>query len=163
MTDFVKHIADKIVGRDFFSREDSPLAGKKVVFTNGCFDVIHFGHVSCLAQARNMGDALVVGLNSDDSVRRLKGSERPVNSQNERAAVLAALTAVDFVTVFDEDTPENLIRIVKPDVLVKGGDYAIDEIAGADFVIQHGGRVSTIPFVEGFSSTSIIKKIRDNE
>ncbi len=131
--------------------------GKNVVFTNGCFDLIHVGHLDYLNKARRLGDKLVVGLNSDDSVRRLKGDKRPINGQNERAHMLAALQCVDAVVIFDEDTPEILISGICPDYLVKGGDYKIDEIVGR----QYAGNVTTIPFVEGFSTTSIIEKIKN--
>jgi rfaE bifunctional protein nucleotidyltransferase chain/domain len=134
-------------------------AGKRIVFTNGCFDILHFGHVSYLQAARNKGDILVVGINSDRSVRRLKGAKRPVVSQKQRAAVVAALEAVDYVVVFPEDTPERAIRALKPDVLVKGGDWKIGTIVGGRFVTENGGTVFSIKFVKGFSTTSLIKKI----
>lgn len=133
--------------------------GRKVVFTNGCFDILHRGHATYLAQARELGDLLVVGLNTDASVRRLKGPSRPVNSERDRAFLLAALSCVDFVILFDEDTPEQLIHQVQPDVLVKGGDYTLDNIVGADFVLQNGGAVTTIPFVDGYSTTLTLQKI----
>lgn len=160
MTDFLTHIRQKIVPRDYYARHREVLHRKKVVFTNGCFDILHTGHVTCLAKARQMGDLLVVGLNSDDSVRRLKGPERPINDEQSRALLLAALEAVDYVTIFEEDTPHGLICQVKPDILVKGGDYVLDNIVGADFVRQHGGQVCTIPLVEGFSTTSIIDHLK---
>lgn len=160
MTDFLTHIRQKIVPRDYYARHREVLHRKKIVFTNGCFDILHTGHVTCLAKARQMGDLLVVGLNSDDSVRRLKGAERPVNDEHSRALLLAALEAVAYVTIFEEDTPYNLICQVKPDILVKGGDYVLDNIVGADFVRQHGGQVCTIPLVEGFSTTSIIDHLK---
>lgn len=156
----ILNIEGKIVPRDFFGRNDFKRHGQKIVFTNGCFDVLHFGHVHYLLQAKKLGDILVIGLNSDDSVRRLKGPRRPINGENERALVLAALVCVDYVTLFEEDTPEELIKVVRPDVLVKGGDYTLDNIVGADFVTQNGGIVTTIPFVEGFSSTRIIEKLK---
>ena len=133
--------------------------GRKVVFTNGCFDILHRGHATYLAQARELGDLLVVGLNTDASVRRLKGPSRPVNNEHDRAFLLAALACVDFVILFDEDTPAELIRRVQPDVLVKGGDYTLDNIVGADFVLQNGGTVTTIPFVDGYSTTLTLQKI----
>ena len=160
MSDFQPNIEQKIVGRDFFNEHALKLHRQRMVFTNGCFDVLHFGHVRYLLEARKLGDILVVGLNSDDSVRRLKGPERPINGEKERAFVLAALNSVDYVVLFEEDTPENLIKIVRPDVLVKGGDYALDQIVGADFVMQNGGIVTTIPFVEGYSSTHIIEQLK---
>lgn len=134
--------------------------GAKIVFTNGCFDVLHAGHVQYLEAARNQGDILVVGLNSDASVRRLKGSERPVNTQDLRAIVLAGLSAVSYVCIFDEDTPFELIKIIQPDVLVKGGDWPIESIIGADLVLARGGQVKSLVFVDGLSSTNIINKIR---
>lgn len=136
-------------------------AGLVVVFTNGCFDIIHAGHVTYLSKARALGDCLVVGLNSDVSVKKLdKGPDRPVNNERARATVLSALACVDHVMLFDEDTPINLIRRIRPDVLVKGGDWALDAIVGADVVTSSGGKVLTIPFEEGFSTTSIIERIR---
>jgi D-beta-D-heptose 7-phosphate kinase/D-beta-D-heptose 1-phosphate adenosyltransferase len=159
MTDMNIHTEHKIVSQDFFEENALNLHPQKIVFTNGCFDVLHFGHVYYLQQARQLGDLLVVGLNSDASVKRLKGDSRPINGEKERAYVLAALAFVDYVVVFEEDTPEKIIKKVKPDVLVKGGDFEISNIVGADFVQQNGGIVTTIPFVEGFSSTQIIEKL----
>ena len=127
-----------------------------VVFTNGCFDVLHRGHITYLAAARDLGDCLVVGLNSDASVKRLKGENRPINNEKDRALLLAALSFVDYIIIFEEDTPKNLIEQVQPDILVKGGDYKIEDIVGADFVQSHGGEVLTIEFVDGYSSTKII-------
>lgn len=135
-------------------------SGRKVVFTNGCFDLLHVGHVRYLKEARAQGDMLVLGLNTDASVRRLKGPERPLQNEQARAEILAALEAVDFVTLFDEETPENLIHEVRPDVLVKGGDYTIDKIVGAPFVQSYGGEVKSLTFVDGFSTTSLIKKMQ---
>lgn len=134
---------------------------KKVVFTNGVFDLLHIGHITYMAKAAELGDKLVIGLNADSSVKRLKGESRPVNDQNNRAALLAALFFVDALIVFEEDTPRNLIATILPDILVKGADYTIDNIAGAKEVIANGGQVKTIDFVEGYSSTSIIQKIRN--
>lgn len=153
------NIEQKIVSRDFFVENALKLHRRKIVFTNGCFDVLHFGHVHYLLQAKELGDILVIGLNSDDSVRRLKGPTRPVNGEKERAFVLAALSCVDYVVLFGEDTPKELIETVRPDVLVKGGDYDITAIVGADFVQRNGGTVTTVPFVEGFSSTRIIEQL----
>lgn len=136
------------------------LSGKKVVFTNGCFDILHTGHVRYLAEARALGDVLVVGMNSDDSVRRLKGPSRPVNAQEGRALVLSSLKPVDLVVLFEEDTPEQLIFRLRPDLLVKGGDWAVDQIVGAGFVQSYGGEVRSLPFHEGFSSTGIITRIQ---
>lgn len=134
--------------------------GKTVAFTNGCFDILHRGHIASLSQAAAEADYLIVGLNSDASTRGLKGPGRPVNDQDSRALVLAALLMVDAVVLFEEETPYNLITALKPDVLVKGGDYTIDTIVGAKEVIANGGRVVINPIVEGFSTTNIIKKMR---
>ena len=133
--------------------------GNRIVFTNGCFDIIHVGHTTYLAQAKALGDVLIIGVNTDDSVKRLKGPTRPVNNQNDRAEVLLALKSVDITVFFDEDTPKRLIELVKPDILVKGGDYTIPKIVGADFVLENGGEVKVIPFVEGKSTSKIIEKI----
>lgn len=135
--------------------------GKKVVFTNGVFDLLHIGHITYLAKAADLGDKLIIGLNADSSVKRLKGDSRPVNDQNSRAAILAALFFVDGVVLFEEDTPLNLISALLPDILVKGADYSVDNIVGAKEVMANGGEVKTISFVDGYSSTSIIQKIRD--
>lgn len=137
--------------------------GMKVIFTNGCFDILHEGHVSYLKEARAIGDVLVVGLNSDASVRRLKGPERPVNGEASRAAVLSGLEAVDYVCVFEEDTPYELIKALRPDVLVKGGDWDTDRIVGADIVASYGGEVRSLAFREGRSTTDIINRIRSEE
>lgn len=135
-------------------------AGDKVVFTNGCFDIIHRGHIDYLARTAGLGDRLVVGLNSDDSVYRLKGAGRPVMDEESRAFILAALFFVDAVVLFTDDTPETLISQILPDFLVKGSDYEIHEIAGQDTVLSNGGRVETITLVPGFSTSDIIGKIR---
>lgn len=134
--------------------------GKKIVFTNGCFDIIHSGHVTYLYAAASQGDVLFVGLNSDDSVRRLKGKDRPLNDQKDRSIVLSALEMVDYVCIFNEDTPLELIQLVKPNVLVKGGDYSRETIVGADFVEEYSGEVVVIPLVIGKSTTSIIDKMK---
>ena len=135
-------------------------AGRQLVFTNGCFDILHVGHVRYLAAARALGDALLVAINSDASVRELKGAGRPVMNENERAEMLAALRAVDYVTVFDELSPRRLIAEVLPDVLVKGGDYQLNEIHGREEVEAAGGRVLSLPFVEGASTSSIIERMK---
>jgi rfaE bifunctional protein nucleotidyltransferase chain/domain len=135
--------------------------GQKLVFTNGVFDLIHTGHITYLAQAAELGNKLIIGLNSDASVKRLKGESRPVNHQDSRALLLSAFFFIDAIVIFDEDTPANLINAVMPDVLVKGGDYTIENIVGANEVMANGGEVKTINFVEGYSSTSIINKIRN--
>jgi D-beta-D-heptose 7-phosphate kinase/D-beta-D-heptose 1-phosphate adenosyltransferase len=133
--------------------------GKKVVFTNGCFDLLHVGHVRYLQKARKYGDLLVLGLNSDDSVRRLKGEKRPLIGQKERAHILAALDCIDYVIIFDEDTPIRLLEALKPSVLVKGGDYTPETVVGKDLVESYGGQVELVEFVDGRSTTNIIEKI----
>lgn len=138
---------------------NSKAAGNTIVFTNGCFDIIHAGHVRYLAEARKLGGTLIVGLNSDRSVRELKGPTRPVNHQDDRAEVLAALAAVDYVVIFDERTAEILISEVKPDIYVKGGDYCIEDIPEAKIVAGNGGKTVLIPEVVGRSSSNIIRKI----
>jgi len=135
-------------------------AGKKVVFTNGCFDILHLGHIDYLEKAKRLGDVLIVGLNADVSVKRLKGPERPINDEYARARMLAALHFVDAVCLFNEDTPGELIETILPDILVKGGDYTIETIVGAETVMKNGGQVKTIDLVDGFSTTSIIEKLK---
>ena len=133
---------------------------KKIVFTNGCFDIIHPGHIDYLSQARDLGDILVLGLNTDQSVRRLnKGSNRPINDERTRAYVLAGLASVDLIVFFDEESPYNLIKLLQPNVLVKGKDYEVEKIIGFDILKENGGEVITIPFLEGYSTSSLIKKI----
>jgi D-beta-D-heptose 7-phosphate kinase/D-beta-D-heptose 1-phosphate adenosyltransferase len=136
---------------------------KKIVFTNGCFDILHFGHVSYLEEAKSCGDLLIVGLNSDESVARLKGPSRPINHQLERAFVLCGLKAVDYVVIFDQDTPYELIKLISPDVLVKGGDWKPDQIVGSDIVLKHGGEVKSLLFQAGFSTTNLIEKITEDK
>jgi rfaE bifunctional protein nucleotidyltransferase chain/domain len=132
---------------------------QKIVFTNGCFDLLHLGHVDYLAKARDLGDKLIIGLNTDTSVSRIKGPSRPIKDQKSRATILAAMQFVDAVIFFDEETPIDLIAWVKPDVLVKGGDYTLEGIVGHEIVLEKGGEVKTIPFVEGYSSSKLIEKI----
>ena len=134
---------------------------EQMVFSNGCFDILHVGHVRYLNEARNFGDYLVIGLNSDRSVRQLKGPDRPINQQDSRAVMLAALAFVDYVVIFDEETPLTLIQQLLPDILVKGSDYDPKDIVGGKEVIANGGKVVTVPLVEGFSSTKIINKLKD--
>lgn len=134
---------------------------KKIVFTNGVFDILHPGHISSLCAAAALGNILIVGVNSDASVKRLKGDQRPVNDEQSRALLLASLVMTDAVLIFDEDTPQQLISILLPDILVKGGDYTIEQIAGAKEVLAHGGEVKIVPIQEGFSTTSIINKLRN--
>lgn len=133
--------------------------GKKIVFTNGVFDLLHKGHIFSLSQAAKQGDILIIGLNADSSVKRLKGGDRPINDQDARALLLASLMMVDAVIIFEEDTPLKLITSILPDVLVKGGDYTVDEIAGAKEVIAHGGKVVINPILDGYSTTAIIQAI----
>jgi D-glycero-beta-D-manno-heptose 1-phosphate adenylyltransferase len=153
----IPHITSKI--HDWTSAAhqvaDWKAAGDQVVFTNGCFDLVHFGHLHYLAEARNLGQRLVVGLNSADSVRRLKGTKRPINDELTRTHTLAALAFVDMVVVFEEDTPLELIRLLRPTILVKGGDWRPDQIVGADLVLAAGGQVRSLPFVAGYSTTNV--------
>ena len=133
---------------------------KKIVFTNGCFDLLHVGHIRYLAQAKRLGDFLIIGLNSDSSVKELKGKDRPINSFDDRATLLSAIESVDLVIMFEEQTPENLIKDIVPDILVKGGDYNIEDIVGFQTVMQNGGQVKTLSFYDGYSSTNYINKIK---
>lgn len=148
--------------RDALARKCASMRamGRKVVFTNGCFDILHRGHLDYLAHAASMGNALIVGVNTDHSVQRLKGPTRPLNNTADRAFALASLLCVDAVYAFDEDTPLELIKMVQPHVLAKGGDYTIDHIVGAAEVQASGGEVAIIPFVTGYSTTGFIDKIR---
>ena len=155
-------MGDVILNREELLRVRAGLRaeGRRLVFTNGCFDILHVGHVRYLEEARQLGDALLVAVNSDRSVRVLKGEGRPVLNEGERAELLAALSCVDFVTVFDEESPRALISEILPDVLAKGGDYALEEIHGREEVEAAGGRVVSLPFVEGASTTSIIERLK---
>ncbi len=134
--------------------------GKKIVFTNGCFDIVHLGHIDYLEKARNLGDKLILGLNTDASVRRLKGETRPVVNEYARSRMMAAFEFIDAVVLFDEPTPLELIQEISPDILVKGDDYTPETIVGADFVIEKGGEVKTIALVKGYSTTALIDKIK---
>jgi D-beta-D-heptose 7-phosphate kinase / D-beta-D-heptose 1-phosphate adenosyltransferase len=153
-------LSPKILDRTAAQRRlaDARRRGRKVVFTNGCFDILHAGHLACLEGAKRLGDILVVGLNSDSSVQGLKGDARPVIAQNNRASLLAGLACVDVVIVFDEETPVSLIDLLEPDVLVKGGDYTLDQIAGGDIVLRRGGQVVALPLVPGLSTTAILDR-----
>jgi len=137
---------------------DFKKANKKIVFTNGCFDLLHIGHVRYLEQAKSLGDILIVGINTDASVQALKGPTRPIQNENDRAEILASLKAVDHTVLFDEETPINLIKTVKPDILVKGGDWKKEQIVGWDFVESYGGEVKSLQYVDGKSTTNIIAK-----
>ena len=150
---------DKIKTLEEIIKIRQDLKDKKLVFTNGCFDIIHSGHVLYLEEAKSCGDILILGLNSDQSVKRLKGESRPINNEQDRSIVLSGLQSIDYVIVFEEDTPYNLISAVQPDVLVKGGDWAIDQIVGSDIVKSRGGEVISLSFIEGKSTTNIIKKV----
>lgn len=139
----------------------APYKGQKIVFTNGCFDLLHIGHVKYLQEAKSLGDLLFVGINSNASVKRLKGPSRPIQDQKDRAEILAALRCVDFVSIFEQDTPYELIKLVHPAVLVKGGDWAIESIVGFDLVTSWGGLVYSLQFVDGKSTTSLIQKAQN--
>lgn len=158
----LKHIQDKVLNLDQLRPRLNMwrLLGKKIVFTNGCFDLIHLGHVDYLVKAADLGDKLIIGLNSDKSTKEIKGPNRPITDENSRALVLASFSFVDAVVLFDQETPLELIKTVNPDVLVKGGDYSIDQIVGADFVIGNGGSVQTLHYVPGYSTTLIEQKIK---
>jgi D-glycero-beta-D-manno-heptose 1-phosphate adenylyltransferase len=133
---------------------------KKIVFTNGCFDILHVGHVNYLSKAKSLGDILIIGLNSDSSVKKIKGKSRPIVSQKNRALLLAGLEAADFVVIFNELTPEKLIKAIRPDVLVKGGDWKKEKIIGAEFVESYGGKVKSLKYIKGLSTRGLIKKIK---
>ena len=159
---FHNQLKEKIVSQDQALKELKTWRekNKKIVFTNGCFDIIHPGHIDYLSQARDLGDILVLGLNTDQSVKRLnKGSNRPINDERTRAYVLAGLASVDLIVFFDEETPYNLIKLLQPNVLVKGKDYEVEKIIGFDILKENGGEVITIPFLEGYSTSRLIKKI----
>jgi len=146
--------------QQFLARRERMSKGKnKMVFTNGCFDLIHRGHIEYLREASRLGDFLVIGLNSDESVKRIKGPNRPLVNQEDRAIVLSALRFVDYVIIFEEDTPLRLIKAIKPDILVKGGDWKAEDIVGGDFVQSYGGRVLSLPYREGYSTTQLIERI----
>ncbi|HEY1024504.1 MAG TPA: D-glycero-beta-D-manno-heptose 1-phosphate adenylyltransferase [Sphingobacteriaceae bacterium] len=155
-------LKNKVVHADQLTAlvESWRLQQKKIVFTNGCFDLLHLGHIDYLVKAAEFGDKLIIGLNSDRSTTELKGPNRPITNETSRAHILAALFFVDAVILFDEPTPFNLISTIKPDVLIKGADYTIDQIVGADIVLQNGGEVKTLEYLEGYSTTAIEHKIK---
>ncbi len=158
----MKKTADKVVSQEELKKQVRTWQSDnlKVVFSNGCFDILHLGHIDYLEKARSLGDKLVIGLNSDKSVKQLKGENRPINNEEARARMLAALSFVDGITVFEEDTPKELIDMLLPDILVKGSDYSIENIVGAKTVLANGGKVETIDLVNGYSTTNIIDKIK---
>ena len=152
-------LADKVLSRsELLERYGRPRANT-LVFTNGCFDLLHVGHIQYLQQAKNLGDLLVIGLNDDASVRKLKGEGRPLIEEKQRAQLMSALECVDFIVFFSEDTPKKLLETLRPDILVKGGDYTPDEVVGRDLVESYGGRLEVLPFVDGVSTTSIVNTI----
>jgi D-glycero-beta-D-manno-heptose 1-phosphate adenylyltransferase len=153
----------KLMSRDELQKQSNrwKLQGRKIVFTNGCFDILHKGHLELLAQAAVLGDILVVGVNADLSVRKLKGDERPVNDESFRSLMLASLSIVDAVCIFPEDTPLELIQAIMPDIIVKGGDYDPSTVVGAEDVVKNGGEVKIIPLVTGYSTSGLIRKIRE--
>ena len=151
-----------LIDRKNISNLRGELRGKKIVFTNGCFDILHVGHVRYLTAAKNFGDVLIVGLNTDESVKKLKGASRPINNQDDRAEVLLGLKAVDHVIFFGEDTAENLIAELQPDIYVKGGDYTLETLPEAKIVQAYGGQIELVKLVAGKSTTKIIEKISDN-
>lgn len=157
----LEFIKNKIVDAKRASRLAASwrVTADRIVFTNGCFDLLHRGHVHYLAQAKDLGDRLIVGINSDESVRRLKGPNRPIQDQESRAMLIAAICWVDAVVIFDEDTPLELIKMIEPDLLVKGGDWPVDQIVGADEVRAKNGQVVSLPFFDGYSTTSLIERI----
>jgi len=159
-----KNFRNKIVSRNQFIETCLRWRKKgiKVVFTNGCFDILHKGHVDYLYESSLKGQVLVIGLNTDSSIQRLKGKSRPIQSQESRSEVLAALEFVDLITFFEEETPENLIRSISPSVLVKGDDYQVSEISGSQFVLSQGGKVETVKITKGFSTSSIVERIRSS-
>jgi len=161
----VSSIPDKIFTLDGLMHQVRRwrLHNKKIVFTNGVFDILHEGHIASLSEAASFGHVLIVGVNTDASVKRLKGESRPVNNENSRALLLASLLMTDAVILFEEDTPLNLIATILPDVLVKGGDYTIDQIVGAKEVMANGGEVKIVPILEGFCTTSIIQRMKDTK
>jgi rfaE bifunctional protein nucleotidyltransferase chain/domain len=156
------NLSEKILNNTQLTKQtkDWKTEGKKVVFTNGCFDILHKGHLEILTTSASFGDILVVGINTDNSVKRLKGPLRPINDEGFRSIMLASIQYIDAVILFDEETPLNLITLLMPDVLVKGGDYTVEQIVGADVVLKNGGEVKIVPIVKGFSTTKIIESIQ---
>ena len=164
MTKALKKINDKIYSLEFLIKNIDQWRNKnkKIVFTNGCFDLIHLGHIELLARSSDLGDILIIGVNSDSSIRKLKGENRPIIEEDSRVKQLAALEFVHAVCLFHEDTPQKLIELIKPDVITKGGDYKAEDIVGNEVVTQKNGQVVIIPLTQGYSTTSILKKIKDD-
>ena len=156
------HFSEKVFNLDSIIEKVNNWKKKNhIVFTNGCFDILHLGHIDYLFKASKLGDKLIVGVNTDKSIQRLKGENRPIQNESTRVSILAALSCVDAVILFDDDTPKQLIELIQPNTLVKGADYKIKDIVGRDFVISYGGNVETIPFLEGYSTSHIINSIKD--
>ena len=157
------HFSEKVFGLDAISEKVNNWRVKNhIVFTNGCFDILHLGHIDYLFKASKLGDKLIVGVNTDKSIQRLKGENRPIQNESSRASILAALSCIDAVVLFHEDTPKQLIELIQPNTLVKGADYKIEDIVGSDFVIANGGSVETIPFLKGYSTSYIINSIKND-
>ncbi|MCE9500766.1 MAG: D-glycero-beta-D-manno-heptose 1-phosphate adenylyltransferase [Leptospira sp.] len=156
----LEQIKNKIISVGESGQRRESLRPKKIIFTNGCFDILHPGHVSYLSMAKDLGDILWIGLNSDSSVRKIKGEDRPVNSEQDRALILSSLVFVDLVTIFTEETPVELLSVIKPEIHVKGGDYIIENLPEYPVVKKNGGEVKILPFIKGNSTTSIINKIK---
>lgn len=156
------HFSEKVFDLDSISEKVNNWKSKNhIVFTNGCFDILHLGHIDYLFKASKLGDKLIVGVNTDKSIQRIKGENRPIQNESSRASILAALSCVDAVVLFQEDTPKQLIELIQPNTLVKGADYKIEDIVGSDFVIANGGSVETIPFLKGYSTSHIINSIKN--
>ncbi|MCK4661971.1 MAG: D-glycero-beta-D-manno-heptose 1-phosphate adenylyltransferase [Bacteroidales bacterium] len=157
----INKINSKIISWESLKKEIEVIKRnkKKIVFTNGCFDLIHRGHIKYLAEASDFGDVFIIGLNTDKSINRIKGNKRPIKDELTRALLLASFMFVDFVVLFDQDTPYELIKLIKPDILIKGSDYNVNEIVGGDIIIENGGQIKTIEFLKAYSSTKLINKI----
>ena len=156
------HFSEKVFNLDSISEKvNNWKSNNHIVFTNGCFDILHIGHIDYLFKASKLGDKLIVGVNTDKSIQRIKGENRPIQNESSRASILAALSCVDAVVLFHEDTPKQLIELIQPNTLVKGADYKIEDIVGSDFVIANGGSVETIPFLKGYSTSHIINSIKN--